>query len=509
MSESLQQQNRALRAQLKKAQEQIEKQAVLIKQLQNLIFGEKTEVIEELADGQLSLFDEEQFVEPEHDVTEVAKTTVTKVVHHRKSKIKPTRAEFLNQLPQTEEIVPLNDRKCPTCQQPMKYIGKRLARREVRMKEPELYCVNYYQESCKCEHCSKDGVDKIISSRVPMALLPHSYFSSSIMAQIANYKFNLALPFHRQVELWQTVGLPINDKQMAVNTIKVSQTYLVPLYERLCQLTKEESVIHMDETPFRVINSGKSKSYFWVTRTTKEFAHHQMVVFHHANTRSGNMVGQIVGQAYAGLIMCDGYGGYSNNLYPKARFGTCLVHIRREFANIIKSSPRNLRSSKALQAVKLLSRVFHTENQLNYQTAEEKLAERQLKLRPLLDNFYQYLETIRHPIGKLRDAIENAMKLRSRVYRIFENGQLPLSNNPVEQSIRPSTLIRKNCLFAKTDAGAKANAIFYSVVQTAKLNQLNVYQYLKYLFDHLPSSKKEDLEGYLPWAKTVQAECHQ
>lgn len=93
------------------------------------------------------------------------------------------------------------------------------------------------------------------------------------------------------------------------------------------------------------------------------------------------------------------------------------------------------------------------------------------------------------------------------MYHVFENGQLPLSNNSVEQSIRPSTLIRKNCLFAKTEEGAKANAVYYSLVETAKLNQLNVRRYLKYLFDHLPESNCQDLAAFLPWSKNVQEEC--
>ena len=109
----------------------------------------------------------------------------------------------------------------------------------------------------------------------------------------------------------------------------------------------------------------------------------------------------------------------------------------------------------------------------------------------------------------MRKAIQNAIQLKSRVYRVFENGQLPLSNNSVEQSIRPSTLIRKNCLFAKTEEGAKANAVYYSLVETAKLNQLNVQRYLEYLFDHLPESNCQDLAAFLPWPKNVQEECRE
>ncbi len=480
MAESLKKENEALRAQLKKAQEQLEQQAITIKQLQEIIFGKKTEVLEQVADGQLSLFDPVDDLNLDQEITEVVKTTTTKIVRHRPAKKQLTRQE-----------------------------GKRLARREARLKEPELYCANLYEESYKCKHCSQDGNDKLVTSKAPMALLPHSYFSSSIMAFIAYLKFNLALSFYRQESFVQGLGLPVSAKQMASNIIKVSQTYLEPLYQYLSNTVRQEPVIHMDETPFKVVDSPKSQDYFWVTRTTKEFAQHPVVVFHHANTRSGRIIGQIVGNNYPGIIMCDGYKGYSNQLYPQAKFGSCLVHIRREFVKLVKALPKTMKASKAQQALTLLSQVFHSENQLSYQTANEKLVQRQIHVKPLMDKFYNYISQISQPIGQLRKAIQNAIQLKSRVYRVFENGQLPLSNNSVEQSIRPSTLIRKNCLFAKTEEGAKANAVYYSLVETAKLNQLNVQRYLEYLFDHLPESNCQDLAAFLPWSKNVQEECRE
>ncbi|MBB1124412.1 transposase domain-containing protein [Limosilactobacillus sp. Lr3000] len=83
-----------------------------------------------------------------------------------------------------------------------------------------------------------------------------------------------------------------------------------------------------------------------------------------------------------------------------------------------------------------------------------------------------------------------------------------MTNNPVEQAIRPSTLIRKNYLFATSIRGAQANAIYYTLVETAKLNRLNIYKYFKYLFDHLPNRNDEDIKAYLPWAEEIQTNCH-
>ena len=89
----------------------------------------------------------------DQEITEVVKTTTTKIVRHRPAKKQLTRQEFLDQLPQVEEVVSLKTTTCPDCQHEMGHIGKRLARREARLKEPELYCANLYEESYKCKYC--------------------------------------------------------------------------------------------------------------------------------------------------------------------------------------------------------------------------------------------------------------------------------------------------------------------------------------------------------------------
>ena len=512
MSKSLVEENRELKQQIKALKDQVNKLTAIIKLQQNQMFGKKTEVIESVVDGQQSLFSDDELAQLQDSnvsITEVIEKQKKQVVRHRKAKVSGQRTAFLDRLPQVDKTIHLTNEDCPKCHEQMKKIGNHLYSREVRLKPAELYCVNLYQESYKCNDCDEDGKDMIISSQMPQSLLPHSYVSSSVLAKVAEYKFALALPFHRQVKLWQAVGLPVSGRQLVTNIITVSQTYLKPLYERLTQLMQGENVIQMDETPFKVIDEAKNTSYFWATKTKSEFSHHQMVIFHYRNTRSGKVIGDIIGQGYPGFIMCDGYGGYSNRLYPNARFGSCLVHIRREFIRITKLlSKKQLKYSKAFHAIKLLGAVFHKENELVYQTEKEKRQQRITHVKPLLDRFYQYLGSFTSPQGRLCAAIKNTLRLRTRVYRILENGQIPLSNNSLEGEIRLTTLVRKNCLFAKSIRGAEANAIYYTLVATAKINKLNVYKYFKYLFDRLPNQKRIDIEAFLPWAEEVQQVCH-
>ena len=342
---------------------QVAKLTAIIKLQRNQMFGEKTEVIESVVDGQQSLFSDQELDRLQDDnlsITEVIERKPKEVVRHRKAKASGQRTAFLDSLPQVDKTIHLTNTDCPHCRKPMKAIGNHLYSREVRLKPAELYCVNLFQESYKCNRCDKEGKDVIISSQMPQNLLPHSYVSSSILAKVTEYKFGLALPLYRQAKLWQAMGLPVTGRQLATNLISVSRTYLSSLYQRLVTLTQDEEVIQMDETPFKVIDEAKNISYFWAARPIKEFSHHRIVLFHYRNTRSGKVIGEIIGHHYPGIIMCDGYGGYSNCLYPTARFGSCLVHIRREFIRITKVLSKDQRTnSKAYRAVNLLATVFH------------------------------------------------------------------------------------------------------------------------------------------------------
>ena len=283
---------------------------------------------------------------------------------------------------------------------------------------------------------------------------------------------------------------------MANAVIKGAKRFLKPLSDFLVSQLRQEKVVHMDETPFQVLDSGKSKSYFWALRTPKEFAKHQIAYFYYAPTRSGKVIIDILTPDYTGAVMCDGYRGYGQEQLPKATFGSCLIHIRRPFIELVKGLTLK-NNAQATQALKLLSRVFHKENNLRYKTPAEKKAQRRKLVKSLLDAFYRFIEGIAYPMHKLKDAVKNALKLKDRVYQIFKIGELPLSNNSVEQSIRPSTIICKNSLFAKSTAGAEANAIFYTIVQTAKLNNLDVFKYLKLIFEAYTRSQNLDLKAYL------------
>lgn len=489
----------------------IKEQKEIIEQLKQLLYGKKTEKIP-VNENQTSLFDDEELDEMAEEVEYdevVEKTTKTVVRHHSKKAKVGKRKKYLDKLEQVDQVHALSqqDLICPDCHQEMEKIGTRVASREVELEPAKVHCVNHLVETAKCHHCHPNGGDKLVSAGSPQPLFPHSYYSSSILAAIISNKYELAVPLHRQQRSWQRLGLPLTTKSMARTVINGCFQFLSSIYDRLKAELNQEIVVHMDETPFRVLEDNGSNSYFWALRTTKEFNQHDITLFHYSDTRSGKVIGEIIGDDYKGTIICDGYGGYSNNRFPKLSFGTCLVHIRREFAELAKIASE-FGSSKAKQVLKLMGGVFHTEKNLKYDSEAEKLALRNQLVKPKLDMVYDFITKIENPMGKLKRAINNALRLKDRLYKIFDNAQLPLDNNPVEQSIRPTTLVRKNSLFATSKNGAKTNAMIYTIIQTAKLNNLRIFDYLKYVFDQYTKRVAVKVEDLLPWNQEIQTKFH-
>lgn len=353
-----------LRKQNQQLQQKIEEQAETIKLLSARIFGKKTEKIDKnqlslLSDDELQELDENTDTSSE-EIVEVE--TKLRVIRHRKAKPKGQRAAFLDSLEQVGVVHKLEQEACTCsdCHKKLIPIGKKCVYREVGLRKPELFCRNHYQETYKCEYCHPKGGDMIITSEVPTSpILPHSLISNDIIPVVIMNKFGLATPLNRQVQYFKSLGLPVTAKQLAHAVIKPSEQVEF-IHERLTKTLLDNPVIHMDETPFKVLSEkARSTSYFWVIRTTEEFSNQKIVVFNYSSDRKQENIGELVGD-YAGCIMCDGYNAYSSERYPQITYGSCLVHIRRQFVEIVKSLKNGSRSNAA-KVVRLLNSIFEAE----------------------------------------------------------------------------------------------------------------------------------------------------
>ena len=190
----------------------------------------------------------------------------------------------------------------------MTVIGKHEQYREVKLVPAHLCCKIVCTETARCEHCQdpETGNDVLVQVKTPQPLFPHSYLSSSVIAEVLFEKFGLAVPFTRQTQYWERLGLPITSKHMARGVIEAGERFGQKIYERLRQEIKAAPVVQLDETPFQVLDLDQSHGYFWSACSTEEFSPHQVSYFHYAPSRSGKVITEILGDDFLAVLCVMG-----------------------------------------------------------------------------------------------------------------------------------------------------------------------------------------------------------
>ena len=287
--------------------------------------------------------------------------------------------------------------------------------------------------------------------------------------------------------------------------------WLELIYGRLHQKLLEQSILHADETTVQVLKepgrAAESQSFMWLYRTG--CVGPPIVLFEYQPSRSGEHPRKFL-EGFKGYLQVDGYAGYHD--IPNVDLAGCWAHLRRKFDEALKGLPPKQRASgtKAQQALDLINKLFLIERDLQQVTPEERFRARDLRSRPIVESFRKWLDDISSavlPKSLFGVAVHYGMQQWTKLIRFLEDGRIELSNNRSERSIKPFVIGRKNWLFANTPRGARASAIIYSLVETAKENRLNPYTYLTYLFEKLPNLNARDaatLDQLLPWNLKLQ-----
>jgi hypothetical protein len=176
----------------------------------------------------------------------------------------------------------------------------------------------------------------------------------------------------------------------------------------------------------------------------------------------------------------------------------------------LDSKKQPIQTSDGFTGVKYIDELFEVEREIENLSNEEKIKIRQEKSAPILKKFYEWVYSTNEKYvtnSKLQKALTYAINQKENLSKFLEDGRIPLTNSKAERAVRPFAVHRKNWLFADSQDGARANAIFYSLIESAKANNLNIYKYINYLLDVLPQLEdvqtEEDIEKYLPWSKEL------
>jgi transposase len=458
-------------------------------------FGQSSEV----SLDQLGLFNEtEQTVEAED--LEAEQETISYI------RRKPRRKPLPKDLPRETIVHDIADadKTCDCCGHALHQMGEDKSE-QLEFIPASIKVIEHVRLKYSCRQCEQQGtrVDIKIAS-VPPAPIPKSIATASLLSQIITSKYQYALPLYRQEQMFKQYGIELSRKTMADWMIKSSEL-LTPIYQRLRTIQLQQTVINADETPLKVIQEDKNRCYMWVYCTGSESPPDKnvtkdpppnIVLYDYQNSRAGRCARDYLA-GYQGYLQVDGYAGYEQT---GATLVGCFAHARRKFIEVQRAQVKG-KTGKADWAITHIRKLYRIESEIKEKASAEKQTQRQVKAKPLLDQFKAWLDKSAlqvPPKSAVGKAIAYSLGQWSKLERYIEDGNLQIDNNRAERAIKPFVIGRKNWLFSNTANGAQASAMLYSLIETAKANGLTPFDYLHHLLEEIPRNPV-DIEPLLPW----------
>ena len=363
-----------------------------------------------------------------------------------------------------------------------------------------------------CHSC-----ESMIRADKPDTLLRGSIATPSLVAAIMNAKYVNAVPLARQQTEFERYDIRLSRQTMSNWMIRCSEEYLSLLYDELKNYLLSFKYIHADETRIQVLHEegrkATTQSWMWVYRTSEQCNSPPVILFNYETTRSGYHPKEFL-KDFSGFLTTDGYSVY-HKLPDNITVTGCLMHARRKYHDCLKGIPeKNHKGTVAYEAIKRIALLYKVEDVLKGKTVEERYEERLKQSKPILDSYFQWIKTLsagadsNSLIGK---AINYSLNQQEYLQNYLANGNIAIDNGAAERAIRPFAIGRKNFLFANTPNGATASAIIYSIVETAKANNLRPYDYLAHVLTEIPKhckgTKRDFLKDLLPWSEKIPDNC--
>lgn len=514
-----QQEMQQLHEQLQQQQKQMEQQIYTLNEKIAIMnarhFGRSTEKLETLP-GQMNIFNEAEVAAAEA----IAEPAIEQVVVRRKKK-KGQRKEDLSRLPKRIENHEL------TKEQLKAIFGENGWKRL----PDEVYSRVEYQPAVKevVEHhvavyaARKNDVDAIVRADRPVDLLRNSIATPSLVAAIMNAKYTNAIPLYRIAQDFEQNDMILGRATMANWVIRCSERYLSLVYDRLQKHLCAQKIIQADETTCQVTKDGRpsdAKSYMFVYRTSEHCKEKPVILYQYGKTRSKSNIQRFL-NGFSGTLVSDAFSGYKsldkNDENIHSAF--CWAHARRDYADALKALKGDAKElaheTVAHKALVQIAAIYKAEEALKNLTAEERYDRRQREVKPLVEAYFAWVheqDSATILSQKTRDGLNYSMNQEKYLKVFLEDGNIPIDNSATERAIRPFTIGRANWHIIDTIHGAEASAVIYSLVETAKANNLKIYEYLKHLLTEIPKhiddTSMDFLEDLLPWSEKLPEECH-
>ena len=487
-------------------------QRLQIEKLSRQLYGHRSERAVRLLDRIELAFEELESSASEDEIAAehaVAKTTNV-VAFTRK---RPARQPFPEHLPR-ERVVEAGPTTCQCCgSSRLRKLGEDVTE-TLEVIPRQWKVIQHVREKFTCRDC-----ERISQAPAPFHVIARGWAGPSLLAMILFEKYGQHQPLNRQAERYSREGVPLSLSTLA-DQVGACCAVLAPLLRRVEAHVFAAERLHGDDTTVPVLAKGKTDTgRCWVyVRDDRPFGGRDppAAMFYYSRDRGGEHPARhLVG--YAGILQADAYGGY-NRLYEATRQpgpiveAACWVHARRPFfvlADVEANARRKAQgrsasvlSPLALEAVRRIDALFDIERTINGQSAERRRQVRQELSVPLVADFEHWLREERPKLSRGNDlakAIDYMLKRWPAFTRFLDDGRICLSNNAAERAVRGIALGRKSWLFAGSDRGGQRAAALYSLIVTAKMNDVDPQAWLADVLARIAGHPARDIDELLPW----------
>ncbi len=409
----------------------------------------------------------------------------------------PHRGPLPAHLPRVETVLPVPHQRCPDCGGALHDAGA-TSSEMLDWIPAQLRVLRITRPKCACRACGT-----LHQAPAPERVLAGGLTTPALLAHVLVSRYCDHLPLYRQSRILARQGLEISRSTLA-GWVGGACWWLEALHERLAAHVMAADRLFADDTPLPVLDPGRGR-----TRTGRLWAYTRddrahgdnappAVLFRYEPDRKGERPAQHL-RDFRGVLQVDGYAGFEA-LAGSGRItlAACWAHARRKFFELHETG-----SPVATEAVRQIGKLFDIEREIRGRPPDERQRVRQERSRPIVEEMHDWLqEQLRRLPGwaRLAEAIRYALGRWPALIRFLDNGRIELDNNPVERVIRPVALGRKNSLFAGSEGGARRWAIVASLIETAKLNGVEPYAWLRNSLCRMVDGHRADLlDDLLPW----------
>jgi transposase len=478
----------------------IEKLKFTIRKLRHERFGQSSEHGALLDQLELQLADlEADAAQAEAAAQMAAAATSEKITVASVERRRPARRPLPEHLPREGIVYPAPS-ACPCCGgTTLRKIGEDVTE-TLELVPRQWKVIQHVREKFSCRTC-----EAISQPPAPSHPIARGRAGPKLLAHILFSKYGLHLPLNRQSAVYAREGIDLDVSTLA-DWVGAAAATLMPLVTEIRAHVFAAERIHADDTTVPVLAKGKTRTgRLWIyVRDDRPFAGPDppAAVFFYSRDRGGEHPEQHLA-GYAGLMQADAYAGF-NRLYEANRKPApivevaCWAHARRKFFDLARINKAPIAS----EAVARIDALFAIEREINGLAPPERVSVRKERSRPLIFELEDWLCEQRARVSKNSEtgkAIDYSLKRRSALTRFLDDGRVCMSNNAAERELRGIAVGRRNWTFAGSDEGGRRAAIIYTLIATAKLNDVDPQAWLADMLARLPDHPAKRIQELLPW----------